>query len=75
MRAARTIEEITARICRILAEFHRRGDVSIVTLLTESGYQAVNRPLTIKGQEPPARVHSQSSRLRVFLPTRFTRSA
>jgi hypothetical protein len=43
MAATRTIEEITARICRIPAEFHRRGGVSVVTLLVESGYQAVDQ--------------------------------
>jgi hypothetical protein len=43
MRAARTIEAITARICCVPAESLRRGDVSIVTLLTKSGYQAVDQ--------------------------------
>jgi hypothetical protein len=34
----RTVQEVVTSICAIPDDFHRRGDVSVVRLLEESGY-------------------------------------
>jgi hypothetical protein len=38
------IEEIARRVCDIPSEFHRRGDVSVVALVEQSGYDDSNAP-------------------------------
>jgi hypothetical protein len=47
MSTAPTIEDVVEKVCSIPADFHRRGDVSVVYLLEESGYDTVRGAITV----------------------------
>ena len=43
----RRVQDVVERVCCIPADFHRRGDVSIVRLLAESGYDTASNAITV----------------------------
>ena len=42
-----TLQDVVAKVCSIPSDFHRRGDVSVVYLLEESGYDTVRDAVTV----------------------------
>jgi hypothetical protein len=42
-----TVQDVVVKVCFIPADFHRRGDVSVVYLLEESGYDTVRDAITV----------------------------
>ena len=42
-----TVQDVVVKVCSIPADFHRRGDVSVVYLLEESGYDAIRDAITV----------------------------
>ena len=51
-----TVQDVVVKVCSIPADFHRRGDVSVVYLLEESGYDTVRDAITV----PILRQHLQA---------------
>jgi hypothetical protein len=42
-----TVQDVVVKVCSIPADFHRRGDVSVVYLLEESGYDTIRDAITV----------------------------
>ena len=47
MSTPRTVQDVVTSVCSIPADFHRRGDVSVVRLLEKSGYDAMRDAITV----------------------------
>ena len=41
------VQDVVQKVCAIPADFHRRGDVSVLYLLEESGYDTVRDAVTV----------------------------
>ena len=48
MSAAPTVQDVVEKVCTIPADFHRRGNVSVVYLLEESGYATFRDAVTVR---------------------------
>lgn len=42
-----TVQDVVEKVCSIPTDFHRQGDVSVVYLLEESGYDAVRDGISV----------------------------
>ena len=47
MSTSPTVQEVVEKVCSIPSDFHTRGDVSVVYLLEESGYDTVRDAVTV----------------------------
>jgi hypothetical protein len=57
MSTSPTLQDVVAKVCSIPSDFHTRGDVSVVFLLEESGYDTVRDAVTVPIIEQHLQAH------------------